>query len=87
MPQPGYVPGMEPGQPTDQQQNGPLNQQWLDQVLGGGRRPPPRQPAEPVQQIPPGTVQWQPLNPARPPQPSSTNQADPPQPKAVNPQY
>ena len=69
---PGYdqqqqlPPGSQPGQPPQ----GPLSQQWLDNVLGGNRQ----QPRNPPQTVPPGT---QP-----PPQP----QTPPKQPPATQPQ-
>ena len=74
---PGYEPGMAPPQqPTTQQPDSGLNQQWLDEVLGRGRQP-QRQPG---QQQPPATA------PAQPPQqqqqqPRSTSDPDAPQPR------
>ena len=78
---PGYDPGMEPPQQQPgQRPDSGLNQQWLDEVLGGGRQP--QRP--PGQQPPPATA---PPQPPQPPQqrqqpPRSAPDSDPPQPGA-----
>jgi penicillin-binding protein 1A len=99
-PQPqGYPPGTYPPQgypqqqqlpqQQQQQQNGPLTQQWLDNVLGTGRdRQPQRQPG---QQVPP-TMQPQPEQqqprpqPRQPAQPRLVTPPDPTQPRTPPPQ-
>ena len=81
--QPSYPPGYDQQQqqqlPPGQQPQGPLTQEWLNNVLGGNRQPPQPQP-RPGQPVQPGT-QPQPQQPpaGQPrPQPRSTDPADAP---------
>ncbi len=85
----GYDPGMGYQQPLPPQpQQAPsgdrqLDQQWLDNVLGGRDR----QPARPSQQVPPGTVPTTPQRqPPQPPPPTSPRDPNSPQPGAGSPQ-
>ena len=74
MPPPGYDPAM-PGQlPQQQRPDTGLDQQWLDDVLGGDRQ----QPRPPGQQVPPVTAP-QPQPPQQQP-PRSPRESDPPEP-------
>ena len=79
---PGYDPGMQiPQQQAPRPDNG-LSQEWLNNVLGGGRQPQPQPQRQPGQQLPPGTVQQPPSNDPRQQQPQP---ADPQSPRQPNP--
>ncbi|MFP5328813.1 MAG: transglycosylase domain-containing protein [Alphaproteobacteria bacterium] len=79
---PGYDPGMvpPPQQQPGQNPDSGLNQQWLDNVLGGPRQP-QRQPGQ-QQPPPPPTAPPQPPQQQRPQQPRSAPDPDSPQPGA-----